>query len=42
MYMNHPNIAKTYGIIVEKDKIYIVMELCVDGNLSSNLKDLKK
>ena len=33
MYVSHPNVAQTYGIIVEKDKVYILMELCVDGDL---------
>ena len=38
MYLNHPNIAKVYGLIVEKDKVYMIMEYCPDGNLADNLR----
>lgn len=41
MFVDHPNIAKTYGLIVEKNKVYVFMELCMDGDLKQNFKEIK-
>ena len=37
MFLDHPNIAKVYGIIVESESVHIIMEYSMDGNLSENL-----
>lgn len=42
MYAEDPNIAKVYHIFQEEDSIYLVMELCVDGDLTHRLKSLRK
>ena len=36
MYLNHPNIAKVFGVIVEEDKVHMVMEYCEEGDLKAN------
>lgn len=41
MFVDHPNIAKTYGIVVEKNKVYVFMQLCMDGDLKQNFKQIK-
>lgn len=38
MFLNHPNIVKVYGLVVEEDKVYMIMEYCPDGNLADNLR----
>ena len=40
MFLNHPNIVQIYGIIVQKKEVHILMELCIDGNLCENLKEI--
>ena len=42
MYVNNPNVIKTYGIIVEEEKVHIITELCLDGDLSASLHEIKK
>lgn len=37
MYLNHPNIIKTYGFFDDILNFYIIMESAIDGHLSSCL-----
>jgi cell cycle serine/threonine-protein kinase CDC5/MSD2 len=34
MFLSHPNITQLYTFFSDSTHIYLVMELCVDGNLS--------
>ena len=28
MYLSHPNICQVYGLIIEKEKVHMIMEYC--------------
>ena len=32
-FLDHPNIAQLYSVFVEQNKLYLLMELCCDGDL---------
>lgn len=32
-FLRSPNIVSLYGLIVEKDSVYMILEYCPDGNL---------
>lgn len=38
MFLSHPNIIKMYGCFDDKDHIYIVLEMALDGQLYQQLK----
>ena len=42
MCLNHPNVAALYGFFTEGDEIFLLMELCIDIDLTSQTKHLKK
>lgn len=42
MYLDHPNVAKVYGLIVCKQEVHLVMEYCVEGDLASSLYEFRQ
>lgn len=41
MFLNQPNIVKLYSVFDDQEHIYLLMELCTDGNLKSQAKSIK-
>lgn len=41
-FLNHPNIAKIYGLIVEEKYVHLILEYCADGDLASNRNEFEK
>ena len=42
MNLDNPHIAKLYCIFNDKDAIYLLMELCIDGDLSDQGRIIQK
>ena len=40
--MNHPNLVKLFAIFDDKDHLYLVLELCPDGQLYKILQKKHK
>lgn len=38
MFLDHPNIAKVYGIIIEEKHVHLIMEYCADGDMKMNIR----
>lgn len=38
MFLDHPNIAKVYGLIVEEKHVHLIMEYCADGDMKMNIR----
>jgi serine/threonine protein kinase len=41
MFLNHPNIVKLYTFFSDKEFIYLVMELCISGQLYDFIRKQK-
>lgn len=41
-FLNHPNIVKLYSFFCDKSYIYLVMELCMSGELYGFLRKKRK
>lgn len=41
LYLSQPNIVKLYSVFHDCEHIYLLMELCIDGNLKSQSKNFK-
>ena len=41
MYLNHPNIVKMFTFFADEECIYLVLELCVSGQLYTFLRKQK-
>jgi serine/threonine protein kinase len=41
MLLDQPNVVKLYSVFHDTDHIYLLMELCTDGDLRSEAKKLK-
>jgi serine/threonine protein kinase len=39
--LNHPNLVKLYTFFYDKEHIYLLLELCMDGNLARYKKHMK-
>jgi serine/threonine protein kinase len=39
--LSHPNLAQLYACFCDENSIYLLMELCGDGNLSKYRKKIK-
>ncbi len=40
-FLDQPNIIKLYSVFHDSEHIYLLMELCMDGNLKSQAKNFK-
>ena len=40
-FLDQPNIIKLYSVFDDSEHIYLLMELCMDGNLKSQAKNFK-
>jgi len=41
MLLDQPNVVKLYSVFHDTDHIYLLMELCTDGDLRSEAKKFK-
>lgn len=41
MFLDQPNIVKLYSVFHDSEHIYLLMELCMDGNLKAQAKNFK-
>lgn len=38
-FLNHPNIVKLYGFVIDQESIHMILEPCLGKNLYENIQD---